>query len=133
VLLHAANAVKRVWARTAFASHAQNLAAAATARRLDDCARVGSGLLLMVAHAALDAMAMAHVVQKEEAAYLAEEAATALPKSTKKTEEAVANIHLNHILDSVYTARMDGLPFALPATNPDCAPSRVLPRVVICS
>ena len=83
---------------------------------------------MMVAHAALDAMAMAHVVQKEEAAYLAEEAATALPKSTKKTEEAVANIHLNHILDSVYTARMDGLPFALPATNPDCAPSRVLPR-----
>ena len=43
--------------------------------------------------------------------------------STKKTEEAVANI-----LDSVYTGSMDGLPFALPATNPDCAPSRVLPR-----
>ena len=66
MLLHAANAVKRVWARTAFASHARSLAAAATARRL--CARVGSGLLLMAAYAALEAMAMAHVVQKAEAA-----------------------------------------------------------------
>jgi hypothetical protein len=37
VLLHAANAVKRVWARTAFASHARSLAAAATDRRLCAC------------------------------------------------------------------------------------------------
>jgi hypothetical protein len=57
MLLHAANAVKRVWARTAFASHARSLAAAATARRL--CARVGSGLLLIVGRAISDRAARA--------------------------------------------------------------------------